>query len=57
MNSSAQLLTKHCRLFSLGLAVWCLANVATGGETARQQTLLSGADWQFTGAGAAATLP
>jgi hypothetical protein len=56
MNSCAHFLTKHCRLVSLGLAVWFSANVVTGRETARQQTLLSGADWQFTGTGAAAAL-
>jgi hypothetical protein len=39
------------------LAMGSLANAGDLNLSTRQQTLLSGAGWQFTGAGAAATLP
>jgi beta-galactosidase len=42
-------------LFLLVLA--SLANAEVNNPSARQQILLSGADWRFTGAGAAAALP
>jgi len=48
---------KKWPLFLLALALGSLANAGVLNQPARQQTLLSGADWQFTGAGAAATLP
>jgi beta-galactosidase len=57
MNLARIFIMKKCHLFLFLLAMLPLAQAVNAGESARQQSLLSGTGWQFAGAGSNSILP